>query len=62
MDIEQIKIKKMQIEIAIRKLVVEFSEETGLIVENIEVKIINNLREGGESKVECTTLLLDVRI
>ena len=62
MDIEQIKIKKMKTEIAMRKLLVEFSEETGLLVENIEFEMINISRVGGESKVECTTLLLDVRI
>jgi len=55
MDIEQIKVKKMQTEIAIRKLLVEFSEETGLLVENIEFEMINIPRVGGESKVECTT-------
>lgn len=62
MDIEQIKVKKMQTEIAIRKLLVEFSEETGLLVENIEFEMINISRVGGESKVECTGLFLDVRI
>ncbi len=62
MDIEQIKVKKMQTEIAMRKLLVEFSEETGLLVENIEFEMINISRVGSESKVECTTLLLDVRI
>lgn len=62
MDIEQIKVKKMQTEIAMRKLLVEFSEETGLLVENIEFEMINISRVGSESKVECTTLLLDVRV
>lgn len=63
MDIEQIKVKKMQTEIAMRKLLVEFSEKTGLLVENIEFEMINiSRRVGVGSKVECTTLLLDVRI
>ena len=62
MDIEQIKVKKMQTEIAMRKLLVEFSEETGLAVENIEFEMINISRIGGECKMECTSLLLDVRI
>jgi hypothetical protein len=62
MDIEQIKVKKMQTENDMRELLVKFSEETGLRVENIEVEMIDISRVGGESKVEFVTLLLDVRI
>ncbi len=62
MDIEQIKVKKMQTEIAMRKLLMEFSEETGLVVENIDVEMINVIKAGGDRKRECISLLLDVRI
>ena len=62
MDIEQIKVKKMQTEIAMRKLLVEFSEETGLAVENIEFEMVNIIKIGGMRGIECTSLLLDVRI
>ena len=62
MDIEQIKVKKMQTEIAIRKLLAGFSEETGLVVENIELEMANVHTVGGERKPECISLLLDVRI
>lgn len=62
MDINQIKEKKALIEGQIRNLILEFSEQTGLVVEGIGHEMIDISSYGSPKRMQCTDVTLDVRL
>lgn len=62
MDINQIREKKVAVEKEIYDLIVKFSEETGLIVEDINHETLDISVCGESGRRQYTSVTLDVRL
>ena len=62
MTIEEIQRKRRATENDIYKLLVDFSDTTGLVVEGVNFSTVDTATVGGERRITYTAVKMDVRL